>query len=160
MDALFDPEQLCERGVKSQERVTEVEPAAFEAYRNLESFTVVGLTNRAGEVLLQNDGSHGWTLPAFAVEPGADWVSVGRRGVASLTGTEITLEQPELVRRVIIRPTDESERQESRHTVVFRAMPVDGQPTSHEAALDLGWFDDVPETQNDLLAADIRRFIG
>jgi hypothetical protein len=67
---------------------------------NWDSHVVVGVTNDEGEVLLLNDGSHGWTLTAFPVESGEDWVAVGRRGVENLADGTVKIDGPERVRRI------------------------------------------------------------
>ncbi|WP_410765387.1 hypothetical protein [Haloferax sp. DFSO60] len=162
MDKLQEPEQLRQRDeIEFHDETHTIGADEFDEYEALDSHAVVGLVNDRGEVLLQNDGSHGWTLPAFRVSAGDDWVSVAQRGVESITGVVVELEYPELVRRVAFRTTNE---QTTMYTVVFRASPVEGRPVADEhgessTALSVQWSESVPPEQDGPVAADIQRFI-
>ncbi|MFC7204329.1 hypothetical protein ACFQJC_12450 [Haloferax namakaokahaiae] len=161
MDRLLEPERLRHEDIEFSEESHTIKADEFDEYESLDSHAVVGLTNDRGEVLLQNDGSHGWTLPAFAVSPGDDWQSVAQVGIDSLTGGSAELDTPELVRRVEYRTRDD---QTTMYTVVFRAVPVEGRPVSDEMREERGttsveWRDEVPSDQRGPVAADIRRFL-
>ena len=168
MESLFDPEDLRDsEDVTFHEETHVVDREEFEAtYEDLESHVAVGVTNDEGEVLLMNDGSHGWTLTAVAVEPGEDWTAAGRRGVEQLTGVAVELDRPERVRRIDFRPEGDDERRTSMYNVVFRASPVEGRPVADDPDLadesveDVGWFDEVPAEQEGDVADDIRLFVG
>lgn len=72
MDSISDPESL--RGCANVPFDEETHPVTQEEFESVtervDSHAVVGITNDEEDVLLMNDGSHGWTLIAFPVEPG------------------------------------------------------------------------------------------
>ena len=168
MQPLFDPESL--RGhedVTFLEETHTLDQEEFEAaYENLDSHVAVGVTNDEGEAMLMNDGSHGWTLTAFAVEPGNDWTDIGQRGVEKLTGETVELACPELVRHIELSPEGKENRQKSIYNVVVRAVPVEGRPVADEQTLkeediqDIGWFNEVPPEREGDVADDIQLFVG
>lgn len=74
METLFDPESLRGREeVEFHETTTVFDPEEFDAIRDdletLDSHVVIGVTNDVEEVLLIDDGSHGWTLTAVPSNP-------------------------------------------------------------------------------------------
>ncbi|WP_254547193.1 hypothetical protein [Halomarina pelagica] len=168
METLFDPESLrSHEGVTFLEETHIIDKKEFEAAReNLDSHVAVGVTNDEGEVLLMNDGSHGWTLTAFTVEPDENWTDIGQRGVEKVTGATVQLARPERVRHIELSPEGEENRQNSIYNVVVRAVPVEGRPVADEQTLkeediqDIGWFNEVPPEQEGDVADDIRLFVG
>ncbi|MFT4885117.1 MAG: hypothetical protein ACI8U4_002637 [Natronomonas sp.] len=168
MKSLHDPEQLRDReDVPFDEETHVLGREKFEATReNVDSHVVVGVTNGEGEVLLVDDGSHGWTLAAFPADPGEDWTATARSGAEELTGVSISLEEPVRARRVDFRLEDDEERQLSMYNVVFRASPVDRRPVASAETLedteisDIGWFAEVPDEQAGEVAEDIRLFLA
>lgn len=167
MDALHEPESLRDRPEVEFIEMTETLPAPdFEAARErIESHAVVGITNTDGEVLLMNDGDHGWTLTAFPVEDGDEWTAVARLGTERVTGQKLPLEDVLRVRRVEFRQEGPAEARFTMENVVFRSSPVAGRPIAEafegpgEEAWDLEWFDTVPEGVDSGLAEDIRLFV-
>jgi hypothetical protein len=165
--SLHDPEQLRDReDVPFDEETHVVDREEFEATReNVDSHVVVGVTNGEGEVLLMDDGSHGWTLAAFPAEPGEDWMATARRGVENLTGVSITLDEAVRVRRVDFCPQGDAEGRFSMYNVIFRASLVEGRPVASPETLedagilDVGWFAEVPEEQAGEVAKDIELFL-
>ena len=171
MESLSDPEFL--RDYDEVEFQTEVEildeegfEDAHENLRALDSHVVVGIVNDREEVLLQNDGHHGWTLTAFSVESSDDWVVTACNRVKRLTGTAIEINGAERVRRIDYCLESENDPRISIYNVVLRASPVEGEtieenPCSpHEDSPELEWFNRVPEEQKESIKADIRLFLS
>ncbi|QLD85397.1 hypothetical protein HWV23_06530 [Natronomonas halophila] len=167
MKSLHDPEQLRDRAdVSFHEETHVVDREEFDATReNVDSHIVVGVTNDSGEVLLVNDGSHGWTLAAFPLESAEDAAVTARQALENLTGISISLDCPERVRHIEFRSDGDDARQFSMYNVILRASPVDGRPVASEPTLghtevqDIGWFAEVPEGTSDELGDDIRLFL-
>lgn len=154
MESFSDPETLLTREDVTVDEVDfEVGEAEFEAMlEDWDSHAVVGITTGEGEVLLMNDGSHGWTLTAFAVEAGEDWVAAGRRRVENLTGVAVDIDRPERIRQYNVRIEDETDRQTTIHDVIFRASPVADACVAAEMVTgidddiqDIGWFEELPD---------------
>lgn len=173
MESLTDPERLRDRdGVRFLEESRIVPQSEFESVvETADSHVAVGITDDDGAVLLENDGAHGWTLPAFVVDAGEDWAETARHGIDRLTDGPVELAAPELVRRVEFRP-DGQERAgadpESRfrmYNVVVRAAAVDQESIAIDRSTERGsernleWFAEVPDEQEGAVADDIRLFL-
>ncbi|WP_232703466.1 NUDIX domain-containing protein [Halobacterium wangiae] len=158
-DSPTDPDTLADRdGVDFRENTHEVDAAEFESATELDSHVVVGVTDDRG-VLLANDGHHGWTLPAFAVDDGADWLAVASREFEVLTGTPVTVDGVERVRRREYRVPDTDDRTVVWNVVV-RASPADtatllADPESREDGTELQWFDGTPDDAPEAVADDV-----
>lgn len=164
MDSFSDPEELRDRtGVPFHEEVRRLPPDEFDSVAGeLDSHAVIGITNDEGDVLLMNDGSHGWTLTAFAVENGENWVTVVQREAEELLGDSVVIEEVEFVRRVDFRSTDDNLQQTTMYNVVFRASADDNvgiDKTVEENDVLLKWFDGVPDGQEGDVSDDIRHFV-
>lgn len=167
MDALYDPESLRDRpDIEFVEERQPIPTAEFDTTEDrIESHAVVGITNTNGEVLLMDDGEHGWTLTAFPVEDGDEWTAVARLGIERVTGREITLEGVERVRRVEFVEDGPGDHRFDMYDVLFGAEPVEGRPVAEEfegpgqTRWELEWFDTVPDGVGGGLADDIRLFI-
>ena len=170
MKSFRDPEALRERpGVTFCEETERVDPDVDGVRADLaalDSHVVVGVTNDADEVLLMDDGEHGWTLAAVPVETGDDWVAAGRRGVARLTDVSVAVDGVERVRRVDYHVGEEADPHATVYTAVVRGESVSGRPVASDPTIagdpipDVGWFDAVPEGVAGPVADDIRQFLG
>ena len=165
MDSFSDPEDLRDRaGVSFHEEVRQLPADEFESVaEELDSHAVVGITSDEGDVLLMNDGSHGWTLIAFSVEHGKDWVTTAQREAKALLDDTVVIEEVEFVRRVEFQSADDDSQRTTMYNVVFRASVDDSvgiEKTVEEDDLSLRWFDGVPDGQGGDVADDIRYFIG
>ncbi|AHG05090.1 hypothetical protein HALDL1_02310 [Halobacterium sp. DL1] len=156
-ETLTDPETLCDRdGVDVREQTHDVDAEEFEDVTDLDSHVAVGTADDRG-VLLQNDGHHGWTLPAFAVEPDDDWLAVARRGFESLTSTTVAVDAVERVRRLEYRVPD-TDQTAVVWNVVVRATLDDSlpdDPETNDEGIELRWFDEVPDDAPEAVADDI-----
>ena len=127
-------------------------------------WAVVGVTNDADALLLMDDGSHGWTLPAIPVDDGGDGAARGREAIEGLTGRAIDLVGVERVRRLDYHEED-GDGQVTVHHVVLRTEPVAGEPVATEPTIgcdgsaDVGWFDVLPDELEDVVADDARLFL-
>ncbi|EMA19132.1 hypothetical protein [Haloarcula argentinensis] len=140
--------------------MTEFESVAAK----VDSHAAVGITNDDGEVLLMNDGSHGWTLIAFPVDPTEDWTAVTRQEAESLLDVTVVLERIETVRRIDFHPESDNDQRFSIYHVIFNAsiegdVVVAESETTTDEDLTLKWFDSVPDNQEDEVADDIERFL-
>lgn len=171
MKSFRDPEALRERpDITFREETERVDPAASANVRAdlaaLDSHVVVGVTNDADEVLLMDDGEHGWTLAAVPVEAGDDWLAAGRNGVAGLTDVRVAVDRAERVRRADYHVGDEVDPHATVYTVVVRGESVTGRPVASDPTIagepipDVGWFDAVPEGVDGPVADDIRQFLA
>lgn len=171
---LTDPRTPCDAdGVEFRELTHQVDPAELEATPDPDSHVAVGVTGDRG-VLLMDDGDHGWTLPAFAVEPGDDYLAVARREFEALTGVAAAVESVERVRRHRYHPADATDADGAPGSadaatgaddavtvwnVVVRATPADpdalAAPESRETGTDLAWFDGVPDGVEGPVADDV-----
>jgi ADP-ribose pyrophosphatase YjhB (NUDIX family) len=166
MDPLTDPASLADRRTVDVEHQTETLPdAEFESLRDrIEDHAAVGLTNEEGAILLMNDGSHGWTLPAVPVDQGEDYAAVAREGISDMTGIEVELEAVERLREVVFRPTD-GDQERRMYNVIFRASPVGGRPVAEAYSAGdadapaVEWVESIPEAQSPVLAGDIQLFL-
>lgn len=160
--ALTDPESL--RGtdaVDVREETHEVGPGDFASVAALDSHVAVGVVSDRG-VLLQNDGHHGWTLPAFPVADGEDWYAVARRDFRALTGAAIEIEAPERLRRRVYGVADGEETETVRDLVV-RASPAGDLPADPDSRVEgtaIQWFDGAPDGVPDAVADDIALFVA
>ncbi|SER68527.1 NUDIX domain-containing protein [Natrinema salaciae] len=166
MDSFSHPESLRDReSIPFHEETRSVDRTAFESIaEDVDSHAVVGITNDEGAVLLQNDGSHGWTLLAFPAEPGADWTTVVRQEATELLGIEVVLDQVERVRRLDLHLSSDDRQSVTMYNVVFRGA-VDGTIDLEERRRTnddpkLGWFTGVSDEQDGAVADDIRRFVA
>lgn len=163
MDPFTDPESLRNRATVPFQEETQRLSREFESIADsVDSHAVVGITNDEGEVLLMNDGSHGWTLVAAPVDSGEDWTAIARQRAETLLDTTVALEEVELVRRIDFCAENDPERRTSMYNVVFTAS-VDGDVSiedidSRVDDLSLEWFAGVPEGQDGGVADDIRLF--
>jgi hypothetical protein len=174
MQSVTNPERFRgDDGVEFLDRVYEVEDAEFEAAaEHAESHAVVGLTDDDGRVLLYDDGSHGWTLPAVPVPEGGDWAAAARNDVADLLGAPIELDRPVRVRHIRFEVDETGDRRSAEtYDVVFQAqfdkegagdgLDADDPGDDPGAGVDatLAWFDAVPESQDGALADDVALFL-
>lgn len=163
MDSFSDPEDLRDRtGVPFHEDVRRLPADEFESVtEELDSHAVVGITNDEGDVLLMNDGSHGWTLVAFPVERGEDWATAARREAETLLDDTVVVAGVEFVRRVDFQSADDDSQRTTMYTVVFRASVDESAGVENrveEDDLSLRWFDGVPAGREGDVADDIRYF--
>lgn len=164
MDSFSDPESFRDRvDVPFREETRRLPVDEFDSVtERVESHAVVGITNDEGDVLLMNDGSHGWTLPAFSVAQRTNWLERTRTEAETLLDTSVILEDIELVRRVKFQPETDDTEQFWMYTVIFRAFTnadMDVDKISEETDLSLGWSGSVPDEQKADLASDIRLFL-
>lgn len=170
MRELTDPETLRDRDDVAFEQQTrrfdgEEADAVREQFPEWDSHVAVGVLNDAGEVLLVDDGHHGWTLPAAPVGDGDDYVTAGREYVEALLDADVPVSGVERVRRIDYFVGDD-DRLGGVYNVVVRADSVDSEavaadPVSPDDALDAaGWFDEVPDGAAGPVAADAELFLG
>lgn len=153
-----DPESLRDDAVDVGDETHVVDSEDLASARALGSH-VVGVVADRG-VLLQNDGHHGWTLPAFPVEDGEDWYVVARREFEALTDTAITVKGAERLRNREYRLGDGDDCTVVRDLVV-RASPADDLPENAQSRVDdieIEWVDGVPEGVPGPVADDISLF--
>lgn len=161
LDTLTDPESLREHDtVDVRDATHEVDPTEFADTADLDSHVVVGVADDRG-VLLQNDGHHGWTLPAFPVAAGEDWLATARREFEALTGAPVTVEGAERLRarEYHVPETDDSR---TIYNVVVRATPADTLPDDPETRVDgteLRWFDAAPADAPGPVVEDVALFV-
>ncbi|WP_255151174.1 hypothetical protein [Halorarius halobius] len=169
MDSLTDPEPLADRDdVDYRERTHHVDADEFPAVRDdlgdTAGWAVVGVVNGAGRILLMDDGSHGWTLPAVPVASGGDWVAAAEGVVESLTGATPGIGRPERVRRVDYRENGGGGHVIVHH-VVLPAAPVAGDPVADDptvgcdTAVAVDWVDALPDELEGAVAEDARLFL-
>lgn len=165
MESLLDPDSLRNRGaVEFREERTTVERAGFDYFASVDGLVAVGVTNEAGGVLLMNS-PHGWRLPYGPVgeneneSENEDWVAVGRRIGAELTGVDVSISRAERAARITHRLEGGCEdggrggtaRETTSYDVVLRSTPVTGEPIDDDPRfgpwdeLELDWFDAVPD---------------
>jgi predicted NUDIX family NTP pyrophosphohydrolase len=158
---LSDPESLRDDDtVDVHDETHDVDGDDLASARALDSHVVVGVVADRG-VLLQNDGHHGWTLPAFPVAEGEDWYAVASREFAALTGTAVSVEAPERLRNREYRLSHGDENTVVRDLVV-RASP--NEPLHEEAqsradGTEIEWTDGVPADVPGPVADDISLFV-
>ncbi|MGB9957274.1 hypothetical protein ACOZ4B_12900 [Haloferax prahovense] len=161
MNSFSDPDHLWNRvEVPFDDETRQLPSEAFESVaERVDSHAVVGAK---GDVLLLDDGSHGWTLLAFPVEHGKDWLAVARQETGSLLDTSVVLEKVEFVRCIEFQSADEDDGRTTMHNVVFRVSVSDdeviGEIQKQEDRV-LSWFAGVPEEQEGDVADDIRQFV-
>lgn len=169
LDSLADPESLADRDdVEYLTETNEVDADEFaQAREDLEplgGWAVVGTTNDDGRVLLMDDGSHGWTLPAAPVDVGDDWVATAETAIADLTGVSGSIRQPERVRRIDYHEED-GDGHLVVHHVVLRAASLSGAPVADDptigcdTAVDVRWTASLPEDVEGVVADDARLFL-
>ena len=169
MEPFTDPESLRNRDeIEFQTKTEILEKSEFNASRedlnDLDNHAAIGLTNDQGEVLLQNDGSHGWTLIACPVEEDQEWVAAVSSYTRELLGNPIQIDDIERVRRRDYRVEGDEDLQISIYNVVFRGSAIDrvafedGESTSDEIQ-QTRWFSDAPEDQPDTIQEDVRLFL-
>ena len=167
MEGLADLDRFRDReDVEYTEESAVIDENEFETVREeYDSHVVVGVTNDDGAVLLTNDGTHGWTLPAFVVEPEEDAAETGRRGIEEVIGVGVEIDRPERVRRIEYQVAGDEDRRTTLYNVIYRAVQVEGSPVADEPQLANGvveavdWFDTVPEEQEGAVVDDIELFI-
>lgn len=161
LDTLTDPESLREYdAVDVRDATHEVDPAEFADTADLDSHVVVGVADDRG-VLLQNDGHHGWTLPAFPVAVGEDWLATARSEFEALTGAPITVEGVERLRAREYRVPDTDDSR-TIYNVVVRATPTDALPDDLESRVEetgLQWFDAAPADAPEPVVEDVALFV-
>jgi len=161
LDSLTDPESLREHdAVDVRDATHEVDHAEFADTADLDSHVVVGITDDRG-VLLQNDGHHGWTLPAFPVQAGEDWLATARREFEALTGAPVTVEGAERLRAREYRVPDTGDSR-TIYNVVVRATPTDGLPDDLESRVEgteIQWFDAAPVEAPEPVVEDVALFV-
>ncbi|WP_058827497.1 hypothetical protein ACH9L7_19735 (plasmid) [Haloferax sp. S1W] len=164
MDSFSDPDDLRDRAeVSFHDEVRQLPADKFESVaEELDSHAVVGITNDDGDILLMNDGSHGWTLVAFPVEHGEDWMTVAQQKSEALLDDTVVVEKVEFIRRVVFQSVDDDSQRTTMYNVVFRASADDSvsvEKTVEKDDLSLRWFDGVPDGQEGDVADDIRYFL-
>ncbi|UPV76501.1 hypothetical protein M0R89_18375 (plasmid) [Halorussus limi] len=171
IDSLIDPERLrdCEDVPFTEE--TAVHDDRDHCNTDIEGRAVVGVTNDAGEVLLAvHEEESVAMLPHAGVEPGDDWVAVGRDTVEITTELPFEIDGVAVVREIDHVVEGEDEPHATTYGVVFRASlacdperAVVGDPSHPENEhWNAEWFDAVPENtpQGDgLVEDDIRLFV-
>ena len=166
MDSFSNPESLRDRaGIPFHEETQRLLPEEFKSVaESVDSHAVIGITNEEGDILLVDDGSHGWTLIAFPVEHGQDWLTVTRQEAETLLDTSVVLEYPELVRRIDFLLASDDNRRTTMYNVVFRVSvdePVDIEEIDEQNdEPSFRWFAGVPDEQAGEVADDIRIFVG
>lgn len=163
-DSLTDPETLLDGDDCTVETHTDTLDAEdFADAVAWESHVAAGVADDRG-VLCYDDGHHGWTLPAFTVADGEDYLAVARREFEALTGVPVSIERVEHARRRRFSvEADGDDRQTDVWNVVVRATPAEAlpdDPASREDGADLRWFDGVPATVEGVVAADIERVLA
>ncbi|GAA0278606.1 NUDIX hydrolase [Halobacterium noricense] len=160
-ESLTDPVTLRDHDtVDVRDRTHDVDTAEFADATELDSHVVVGVVSDVG-VLLQNDGHHGWTLPAFPAEAGDDWLAVARHEFEGLTGVPIDVDAVERLRAREYRVPDTGDST-TVYNVVVRATPNARLPEEPQSRVDgtkIEWFADVPEDVSRPVAADVERFV-
>jgi hypothetical protein len=166
IETLTDPETLRDHpAVEYLAETKEVPSDEFDQLREdlaVDGWVVLGLGNDAGAVLLMDDGTHGWTLPAIPVRE-SDWAARGREVAEGLTDRRVRLDRVERVRRLDYHEQG-GDGHVTVHHVVVRTDPVAGEPTAAEPTVgcdgsaDVGWFDALPEELAGTVAADARLF--
>ncbi|SIS08696.1 hypothetical protein [Natronorubrum thiooxidans] len=172
-----DPETLCEREeIECETETRAVTRGELEAARDIETHVTVGVVNDGGDVLVSNNGSRGWTLPAAPVGRNENWATAARRIAEAATGVGVDLDTPVRVRRVDFQHDDT--QQHTTYNVVVRTAPVSGRPVGDEpisaaanenpsggndeptapgpALEERLWVDRVPDGQADGIEADVR----
>jgi len=158
IDSLTDPESLADRdGVAFEEVTTEADAEALADAEAWDSHVVVGVADDRG-ALLQHDGHHGWTVPAFPVADGDDWYAVARREFERLTGASATIDAPARYRKRVIRRADGDDRVVVENVVVHATPDGDlsDDPESRVDGTDLAWFDAPPADAPAPVADDVR----
>jgi ADP-ribose pyrophosphatase YjhB (NUDIX family) len=163
VDALTDPEPLLDSSAHDVEtHADSLAPEDFADAEAWESHVAVGVADDRG-VLCYDDGHHGWTLPAFAVAEGEDYVAVARREFDALTGVDVAVAGVEHARRrAFTVAEDGDDRETTVWNVLVRASPVDplaDDPACHEDGAELGWFDGIPPGADGVVAADVERVV-
>jgi hypothetical protein len=170
-DSLTDPKRL-----RDDDEIPFTEETAVHEDRNhcntdIVGRAVIGVTNDAGEVLLAVHKEESVAmLPHHAVEPGDDFVAVGRETVEITTELPFEIDGVEVVREIDHVVEGEAEPHATTYGVVFRAS-LAGDPESaavespshdENEHWDAAWFDAVPETNppgDGLVEEDIRLFV-
>ncbi|MCU4743185.1 hypothetical protein [Natronoglomus mannanivorans] len=160
MESLLDPASLRgQEGVEFRDERCVDDREGFDDFASIDGLVAVGITNRAGAILLMNS-PHGWRVPYGPVDPAEneDWVAVGRRIGAELTGVDVSISRAERVGKITHRLEDGFEdggregtaRETTSYDVVLRSTPVTGEPVADDPSFDpwddleLEWFDAVP----------------
>lgn len=172
-----DPETLCEReDIECETETRSVTRGELEAARDIETHVTVGVVNGGGDVLVINDGSRGWTLPAAPVGHDDHWTATASRVAEAVTGVDVTLDTPVRIRRIEFR-TD-SGQTHTTYNIVVRTAPVSGRPVGDEpisiaanegavggtdeptaprpALEERLWIDRVPDSQANGIEADVQ----
>ncbi|ELY51484.1 hypothetical protein [Natronorubrum bangense] len=172
-----DPETLCEReDIECETETRSVTRGELEAARDIETHVTVGVVNGGGDVLVSNDGSRGWTLPAAPVGHDDHWTATASRVAEAVTGVDVTLDTPVRIRCIEFR-TD-SGQTHTTYNIVVRTAPVSGRPVGDEpistaateesvggtdepiaprpALEERLWIGRVPDGQADGIEADVR----
>jgi ADP-ribose pyrophosphatase YjhB (NUDIX family) len=156
-DALTDPATLsdCDDVPVETDR-SEVAPEDLADAREYDNQVVVGVAGERG-VLLYDDGHHGWTLPAFPVEPGEDFLATAHREFERVTCVALEIEGVAFARRREFHAGDES-------AVVWNVLvdatptePLPDDPESHADGAELAFFDGAPDGVPEPVADDIAR---
>ncbi|WP_255194807.1 hypothetical protein [Halorarius litoreus] len=162
-----DPETLFDDpAVDTETQTKEIDADDFDDLRAeltaVDGWVVVGLTNEAGALLLMDDGTHGWTLPAVSVRDG-DWADRAHEVVDGLTGWTSDLETVERVRRIDYHE-DGGDGRVTVHHVVVRAEPVTGDPVAAEPTVgcdgtaEVDWVDALPSDVEGVVRDDAALF--
>jgi hypothetical protein len=161
LDALTDPESLRDHDtVDVRDATHEVDTAEFADTADLDSHVVVGVADDRG-ILLQNDGHHGWTLPAFPVADAEDWLVAARSNFEALTGAPIAIEGAERLRAREYR-VPETDDSRTIYNVVVRATTTERLPDDPESRVEgteIRWFDAAPADAPGPVAEDVALFV-
>lgn len=166
--SLADPDALRDSESVEYSRTREtVDAETFADVRDdladTDGWVVVGVVDDDGAVLLMDDGSHGWTLPAVPVRD-RNWITRGREAVAGLTGMTADVTPPERVRRLDYEE-DGGDGHVVVHHVVLGAERVTGAPAADDPTVgcdghpEVGWFDHLPDEMEGLVEDDARLFL-
>ncbi|ELZ86130.1 hypothetical protein C453_09943 [Haloferax elongans ATCC BAA-1513] len=123
---------------------------------------IVGVTNDAGEVLLQiHQESGAGVLPNVKVASDDDYVAEAVRGVSEQTGIDVEIEGIECCRLAKHDVEGEDTSIDATTHVVLSASPVsDDDPHSDTDGVTAEWRDAVPEANRGLPADDdVRLFV-
>lgn len=160
---MVDPARLvADPSVPSSTTSAQIDVEDVAEYRAMDSHVAVGVTNENGEVLLADDGSHGFGLPARPVDGDVNWNDSATELVEDLFGTSAVTLAVRSVRRHEFRVAETDERLVVESVVYGAEIPNDelADPDPAESRFEsMGWYSSVPSAQEGAMAEDVRRFV-